>query len=243
MANCIAASMAVPSPSLPGAVDDVDVGQRLGELVGDPARAVGRVVVDDQDRRMRRVLADLRHERPQIVGLVVGGQRHQQPRGGRCGRGMGWSRPALSLRVSRGRDTGVPRALLVRDWEGLPSSPPGGRRQGGSFAREGAGHRMRMTPDVTGVRWIGGGEGEMRRRRPRRWWVGEQGRLEGRKAGADSERSRPARRGAVRHRLTAMNVPPGEEGRQEHQDPRRRHLLVVKTDYDRHAGLWPVAGR
>ena len=55
-------------------------GSVAAELVGDLAGAVGRVVVDDQDRGVRRLLADRLDERPEVRRLVVGGERDQEPR-------------------------------------------------------------------------------------------------------------------------------------------------------------------
>ena len=80
----IAARTAVPSPSLPGRWMTWSPGQFRLDLVGDPAGAVGRVVVDDQDRGLGRVLADRLDERAKVAGLVVGGQRDEEsPRGRR----------------------------------------------------------------------------------------------------------------------------------------------------------------
>ena len=54
MANRIPARIAVPSPSLPARwMTWTSAGAAL-QIVGDRARAVGRVVVDDQDRRVGR---------------------------------------------------------------------------------------------------------------------------------------------------------------------------------------------
>jgi hypothetical protein len=47
-----------------------------------------------------------------------------------------------------------------------------------------------------------------------------------RKAGAASGRSCPERRNVIRARSTAVAVPPGKRNGWEHQDLRRRHLLV-----------------
>jgi len=82
-------------------------------------------------------------------------------------------------------------------------SPPGAWRQGGSFGRDRADSDAEG-PGSGGDRWASGG------RRRRLDGRGSGGCLEGGEAGADSGRSQPARRGAVRLRLTVRTVPPGK---------------------------------
>src|SRR6185369_17326016 len=45
-----------------------------GQLIGDPSRAVGRVIVDDEDVRLRQREQDGSRDRTDVVGLVVRGQ-------------------------------------------------------------------------------------------------------------------------------------------------------------------------
>ena len=83
--------------------------------------------------------------------------------------------------------------------------------------------------------------------------MGDEGRrrLDGRGSGGciEGEKQVPTPKGPDRPggcrpaQVDRYDRPPREEGRQEHQDLRRRHLLVVKTDNARHAGLWPCASR
>src|SRR5262249_58180615 len=73
---------------LASAVQDVDARVGGGQLVGQLAGAVGRVVVDDQHLGGRQHLPNLREQRREVVALVVGGERDENARGtrGRHGR-------------------------------------------------------------------------------------------------------------------------------------------------------------
>src|SRR5262249_7326768 len=68
-----------PEPLLAHAVDDLDGVDRGGEPVGDLARAVRRVVVDDEHVDAER---DERADHPlDVLALVVGGEAHRDPHG------------------------------------------------------------------------------------------------------------------------------------------------------------------
>ena len=68
-----------PQTELAGAMDHVNVGKRRSKLIGDLPGAVGRVVVDDQDRALRRELADRFDQGLQVTCFVVSRQRNEQP--------------------------------------------------------------------------------------------------------------------------------------------------------------------
>src|SRR5205814_1560671 len=63
---------------LAGAVHHLDAGVLGGQFVGQPAGAVGRVVVDHQHVRVRGVGVDVGDQRGQVVPLVVGGEGNEQ---------------------------------------------------------------------------------------------------------------------------------------------------------------------
>ena len=58
-------------------VQDVDAGVALGQLVGDLAGAVGRVVIDDEDVRMRNSGMDALEDPGKVLALVVSRQEHE----------------------------------------------------------------------------------------------------------------------------------------------------------------------
>src|SRR5438477_6842669 len=62
-----------------GAVHDVNARIGGGQLVGQPARAVRRVVVDHQDVYGRREFVDFSNQRRQVVALVISRQGYQDP--------------------------------------------------------------------------------------------------------------------------------------------------------------------
>ena len=70
-----------PETLLRRPMTDPDPRIRGGQLVGDPAGAVGRAVVDDEDRRGGQRLEDRGGDRADVLGLVVG--REDDPDGGR----------------------------------------------------------------------------------------------------------------------------------------------------------------
>ena len=65
---------------MPGAVHDADVGVLRGDGVGELARAVGGVVVDDEEVGVREGAAHCVDEPRQVVLLVVSGRDDERAR-------------------------------------------------------------------------------------------------------------------------------------------------------------------
>ena len=55
-------------------VEDANAGVGLGQLVGQAAGAIGRVVVDDEQRRARQGAQDRVGDRPDVFRFVIGGE-------------------------------------------------------------------------------------------------------------------------------------------------------------------------
>ena len=89
------ATVAVPRPSLPGRCRQAMRGVGGPLLLAPLARAVGRVVVDYQNVRLRRETEDLLDQPRQVLHLVIGGHRDQS-------------------RAGLGHDLTVPSSLMNR---------------------------------------------------------------------------------------------------------------------------------
>ena len=210
IANLIAASVAVPRPSLPGAMNHVDVGQGFSKLVGDLARAVGRVVVDDQDRAAGRELPDGFHQRPQIARFVVRRQRNQK-----------LLASADDCADCRAR-SGQPRLEHRQRADRTPRRPDRIAAQRVREAQEMIGLRSDRAI-ASHARSVESGDRVVEKQVP--------------------PPEAPARNdfSIVWARSTAVAVPPGKRNGWEHQDLRRRHLLVsenTKTSPARRSAPW-----
>ena len=230
-----------PQAELARPVDHVDIRQgraarrRCGRCRPGELSSMTRI------EAVRRVPADRFHQRPEVVGLVVGGQRDQEPGGVHVGRrgwiGHGQLFPCGCVDMKDG--VSAPGSPLLWRGRSVAYRPRADGAKG--FVRAGGLGRTR--------RGVSGQPGDFRVDRGvgarRRWRTaarrGSRGR---RKAGAAPGRSRrpanfrPARVDRVRR-------PPREEGRPRAPGfaSRRRHLLVKETSNDPHAGLWPCTSR
>ena len=141
---------------LGGAVQDGDVRVLFGEAVGEPAGAVGRVVVDDQRVELNAVavgdLANAVEGVRQVLALVVGGNDdgvHDrpvyvlapaagEPRGGECRRSLERSPIATSLGLPQTVVTPAEATTtLTLSLDGEGSSPGDDRRKSLRTLRKG----------------------------------------------------------------------------------------------------------
>ncbi len=66
-----------PEPLFAGAMQDANAAVGRRQLVRHAPRAVGRIIVDDEDVRFRQDAANLRDQEAEVFPLVVGAERDQ----------------------------------------------------------------------------------------------------------------------------------------------------------------------